>query len=86
MNFDFSFAKSNLCILNFNKPDLDQLNHILGVLGSPSLEDLQCIKNDKVCGARLFYLNLPCENFRDLLPENFLIVSSTMEMAVNSNH
>ena len=28
---------------------MDQLNHILGVLGSPTLEDLQCIKNDKVC-------------------------------------
>lgn len=28
---------------------LDQLNHILGVLGSPSPEDLQCIINEKVC-------------------------------------
>ncbi len=28
--------------------DLDQLNHILGVLGSPSQEDLNCIINDKV--------------------------------------
>jgi len=28
--------------------DLDQLNHILGVLGSPSQEDLACIINDKV--------------------------------------
>lgn len=27
---------------------LDQLNHILGVLGSPSSEDLECIINDKV--------------------------------------
>lgn len=27
---------------------LDQLNHILGVLGSPSQEDLDCIINDKV--------------------------------------
>ena len=27
---------------------LDQLNHILGVLGSPSQEDLECIINDKV--------------------------------------
>ncbi|KAK2558265.1 Mitogen-activated protein kinase 1 [Acropora cervicornis] len=26
---------------------LDQLNHILGVLGSPSQEDLQCIMNEK---------------------------------------
>ena len=34
---------------------LDQLNHILGVLGSPSQEDLECIINDKVrlsCCAR----------------------------------
>ena len=30
--------------------DLDQLNHILGVLGSPSQEDLQCIMNEKVTG------------------------------------
>lgn len=27
---------------------LDQLNHILGVLGSPSSEDLECIINEKV--------------------------------------
>lgn len=27
---------------------LDQLNHILGVLGSPSTEDLECIINEKV--------------------------------------
>lgn len=27
---------------------LDQLNHILGVLGSPSQEDLECIINEKV--------------------------------------
>lgn len=27
---------------------LDQLNHILGVLGSPSKEDLECIINEKV--------------------------------------
>ncbi|XP_059171934.1 mitogen-activated protein kinase 1-like isoform X1 [Physella acuta] len=29
---------------------LDQLNHILGVLGSPSQDDLQCIINDKARG------------------------------------
>lgn len=28
---------------------LDQLNHILGILGSPSEEDLECIINEKVC-------------------------------------
>lgn len=27
---------------------LDQLNHILGVLGTPSQEDLDCIINEKV--------------------------------------
>lgn len=27
---------------------LDQLNHILGVLGSPSQDDLKCIINEKV--------------------------------------
>ena len=30
--------------------DLDQLNHILNVLGSPSSEDLGCIHNDKARG------------------------------------
>lgn len=29
--------------------DLDQLNHILNVVGSPSQEDLDCIVNEKVC-------------------------------------
>ena len=34
---------------------LDQLNHIMGVLGSPSQEDLQSILNDKVrLGAKLY--------------------------------
>lgn len=28
---------------------LDQLNHILGILGSPTAVDLLCIINDKVC-------------------------------------
>lgn len=35
---------------------LDQLNHILGVLGSPSQEDLECIINDK---ARNYLESLP---------------------------
>lgn len=35
---------------------LDQLNHILGILGSPSKEDLQCIINDK---ARSYLESLP---------------------------
>jgi len=35
---------------------LDQLNHILGVLGSPSREDLNCIINDK---ARAYLVSLP---------------------------
>ena len=30
--------------------DLDQLNYILSVLGSPSQEDLNCIINDKARG------------------------------------
>lgn len=33
---------------------LDQLNHILGVLGSPSPEDLECIINEKVLNTRAF--------------------------------
>ncbi|CAK8672684.1 mitogen-activated protein kinase 1-like isoform X2 [Clavelina lepadiformis] len=35
---------------------LDQLNHILGVLGSPSQDDLDCIINDK---ARAYLMSLP---------------------------
>ncbi|KFB52529.1 hypothetical protein ZHAS_00020778 [Anopheles sinensis] len=35
---------------------LDQLNHILGVLGSPSQEDLECIINEK---ARSYLQSLP---------------------------
>lgn len=38
---------------------LDQLNHILGVLGSPSQEDLNCIINDK---ARNYLQSLPHKN------------------------
>lgn len=34
---------------------LDQLNHILDVLGSPSAEDLECIINEKVIFYRLFF-------------------------------
>lgn len=30
--------------------DLDQLNHILSVIGSPSQEDLNCIINEKARG------------------------------------
>jgi len=33
---------------------LDQLNHILGVLGSPSPEDLECIINEKVLDAYIY--------------------------------
>lgn len=34
---------------------LDQLNHILGVLGSPSPDDLECIINEKVRICALFH-------------------------------
>lgn len=37
---------------------LDQLNHILGVLGSPSPEDLECIINEKVKSAPLCAINV----------------------------
>lgn len=36
---------------------LDQLNHILGVLGSPSSDDLNCIINEKVI--RLIKVKVP---------------------------
>lgn len=35
-------------LMSLTNTDLDQLNHILGVLGSPSQEDLMCIMNEKV--------------------------------------
>lgn len=35
---------------------LDQLNHILGILGSPSQDDLECIINEK---ARSYLQSLP---------------------------
>ena len=37
-----------VCILTYYYVDLDQLNHILNVVGSPSQEDLDCIVNEKV--------------------------------------
>lgn len=36
---------------------LDQLNHILGILGSPTAVDLLCIINDKVCIKKLILNN-----------------------------
>ena len=45
---------------------LDQLNHILGVLGSPSQEDLDCIVNEK---ARSYLQSLP---FKPKVPWNKL--------------
>ncbi|UYV61210.1 rl [Cordylochernes scorpioides] len=38
---------------------LDQLNYILGILGSPSQEDLNCIHNEKNAFARTYLNNLP---------------------------
>ena len=35
---------------------LDQLNHILNIIGSPTEEDLQCIQNER---ARGYLINLP---------------------------
>ena len=35
--------------------DLDQLNHILGILGSPGAEDLSCIINEKVSTSLWLY-------------------------------
>ena len=37
---------------------LDQLNHILGILGSPSNEDLNCIINDKVRPESMQFMDL----------------------------
>lgn len=38
-----------LFVVALTETDLDQLNHILGILGSPGQEDLDCILNEKVC-------------------------------------
>ena len=46
---NFSFLSLAGSSLN-SAADLDQLNHILGILGSPSSEDLECIINDKARG------------------------------------
>ena len=43
-------------IIMTGKHYLDQLNHILGILGSPSQEDLNCIINEK---ARSYLQSLP---------------------------
>lgn len=37
---------------------LDQLNHILGVIGSPSEEDLECVINEKVIATLFFAMYL----------------------------
>ena len=37
---------------------LDQLNHILNIIGSPSADDLTCIRNEKVS---FLYMFLPCD-------------------------
>ncbi len=38
---------------------LDQLNHILNIIGSPTEEDLRCIQNER---ARGYLINLPRKN------------------------
>lgn len=38
---------------------LDQLNHILGVLGTPSQEDLDCIINEKVSAISILVKLIP---------------------------
>lgn len=55
---------------------LDQLNHILGVLGSPTQEDLECIINEKVDFFELFLLYIPMtclyETFLSFQARNYL--------------
>ena len=41
---------------------LDQLNHILGILGSPSNEDLNCIINEKVNDKTLYFVDILAVN------------------------
>lgn len=58
-----TYAHHTLC------PDLDQLNHILNVLGSPSQDDLNCIHNVK---ARTYLQSLPNKTkipFTRMFPE-----------------
>ena len=42
--------------------DLDQLNHILNILGSPTPQDLQCIINEKVRHVRISLISDPCQD------------------------
>ena len=65
---------------------LDQLNHILGVLGSPSQEDLECIINEKV-SKRLCFVgwdkNLLKSGFSMVL---FFLWLKTRRHVATSNH
>ena len=45
---DTSCHERYQCFFLNPSSDLDQLNHILNIVGSPSAEDLSCIMNDKV--------------------------------------
>ena len=56
---------------------LDQLNHILGILGSPSNEDLSCIRNEK---ARSYLQSLP---FKPKIPWTRLYPNAHAQVKAN---
>ena len=56
---------------------LDQLNHILGILGSPSNEDLSCIRNEK---ARSYLQSLP---FKPKIPWTRLYPNAHAQVRAN---
>jgi len=56
---------------------LDQLNHILGILGSPTSEDLSCIINEKVSSNDLKFDGLMIWNTVDRMTVLFNIAKKS---------
>ena len=56
---------------------LDQLNHILGILGSPTSEDLSCIINEKVSSSDLKFDGLMIWNTVDRMTVLFNIAEKS---------
>jgi mitogen-activated protein kinase 1/3 len=64
---------------------LDQLNHILNIIGSPSEEDLSCIQNDR---ARVYLFNLarkPKVPFEKIFPNADRLALDLLEKMLTFN-
>lgn len=64
---------------------LDQLNHILNIIGSPSEEDLSCIQNDR---ARVYLINLakrPKVTFEKIFPNADKLALDLLEKMLTFN-